>query len=78
MILRHFYVRRKEVLLQCAQWKKELMDGIRKLRSQGTNVSVVIDYLKNLVKKIELLTTTLGKIDLSQFNDGGGEQTVGV
>ena len=67
VIYKHFYLRRDEVLSQCYKWKKDLLEGVAKLRSQGTSVATLMDYLKTLVKQIEVLKTTLSKIDSSQF-----------
>ena len=69
VILKHFYLRKKETLLQCEQWRKELVAGMKALRSQGANVTMVMDYMKTLLKQTDSLKTQLAKIDLSQFKD---------
>ncbi len=45
------------------------MAGLKTLRSQGTNVTMVMDYLKNLIKQTDALKMQLAKIDLSQFKE---------
>jgi baculoviral IAP repeat-containing protein 6 len=62
VILKHFYIRQKEILSQCNRWRQELVDGIKKHQSSGRSTQALYGYLKVLCKQMDLLKVELTKI----------------
>ena len=71
VILKHFLLRRDEVLSQCQQWKKAVVEGIERMQARGVATAHLKDYLRKLVKGVETLKVEIGKIEkkLSQTVD---------
>ena len=70
MILRHFYLRQKEVVSQCDQWKAEVAEGIRKMQEAGAAIAHLKEFLRTLVKSVDTLKSELVKIKPSDFEGG--------
>ena len=67
MILQHFYLHQAEVLSQCEQWKRELVDGIAALQEMGVSVAHLKEQLRTLIKVVDTLRVELGKVKPSDF-----------
>ena len=82
IILRHFYLRKTEVLSQCELWKTELADGIRKMQESGVPVTHLKEYLVTLIKSVDMLKVEIDKIKPETFEeskerDGDEEESSG-
>ena len=63
MVLRHFLLRREEVLSQCKVWERTLAEGIEKMQARGVATAHLKDYLHKLVKCVETLKVEISKIE---------------
>lgn len=63
VVLRHFLLRREEVLSQCQAWQVTLAEGIEKMQARGVATAHLKDYLRKLVKNVETLKIEIGKIE---------------
>ena len=74
VILKHFHLRKTEVLSQCVLWREELADGIRKMQENGDATTNIKRHLYNLDKSLETLRSELDKIKVADFE---GQDTIG-
>ena len=63
VVLRHFLLRREEVLSQCRVWERTLAEGIEKMQARGVATAHLKDFLRRLVKCVETLKVEIGKIE---------------
>ena len=74
VILKHFLLRRDEVVAQCRQWERSLADGIENMQAQGMATAQLKNYLRKLMKSVQTLGTEIGKIE-KKLQKGSGSHT---
>ena len=74
MILKHFNLRKTEVLSQCQLWREELAEGIRKMQENGDAATNLKRHMYNLDKSLDSLNSELKKIKITDFE---GQDTIG-
>ena len=74
VVLKHFYMRKQEVLQQCERWTRSMIEGMQRLRAIGVSVTSIAESFKTLLRLIESLRTELYKIKPADFEPSSTDE----